>query len=62
MRAISAEENGSFDTKDDAWIATLHLRRSTKNVERLNDAIAQLEAGLGKPHQLIEPDAENKLI
>lgn len=37
-----------------AWQETAYLKASPKNAERLNASIAQIEAGLAKPRDLIE--------
>ena len=33
---------------------TAYLMASPKNAQRLNDAIAQMEAGEGQPHEIID--------
>jgi antitoxin YefM len=37
-----------------SWQETLYLRASPKNVERLSHSIAELRAGRGEAHDLIE--------
>jgi antitoxin YefM len=41
----------SLESKEDE---TMYLLKSPKNAERLLKAIAELEMGNGKPHELIE--------
>lgn len=41
----------------DSMEETLYLLRSPKNAERLLASIAELEAGDGEEHELIEPKA-----
>ncbi|ESQ87538.1 hypothetical protein ABAC460_19615 [Asticcacaulis sp. AC460] len=37
-----------------SWQETMYLRSSPRNAERLDEAIRQLNAGLGETHDLIE--------
>ncbi len=39
-----------------AYMETAHLASSSRNAKRLNRAIAELESGQGKVHELIEAD------
>jgi antitoxin YefM len=39
-----------------SWEETIHLLRSPDNAARLMESIAELEAGKGVEHELIEPE------
>jgi antitoxin YefM len=39
-----------------SWEETIHLLRSPENAARLMESIAELEAGKGVEHELIEPE------
>jgi len=40
----------------DSWMETFYLMRSPENKRRIDEAIEQLENGLGTIHELIEVD------
>ena len=43
-------------TDYDSWMETFYLMRSPENKRRIDEAIEQLENGLGTIHELIEVD------
>lgn len=60
VHITSRKGNAVLMSEEDfnSWTETLHLLRSPRNARRLLDSIAEAEAGLAEPHDLLDPGAE----